>query len=142
MKEHCQCEAFCYTYHTGAWQHRVALLGNVFTTAMATVLSQSHGIPVDSIVNNGAISLKSLKFDRTKNNVEMTARGLAGGKYRLPINSDSFCVSYFYSYCRIEYIFPEYISCKFNVYQFIDYKYLTNIYAYTPTFIQKQRRFL
>jgi hypothetical protein len=75
MKQHCQCEAFCYTYHTGAWQHRIALLGNVFTNAMASVLSQSHNIPVQSIISNGVQSLISLKFDQTKNNVEVTSRG-------------------------------------------------------------------
>jgi hypothetical protein len=75
MKQYCQCEAFCYTYHTGAWQHRIALLGSVFTAAMARVLSQSHDIPVQTILSKGVESLISLKFDQTKNNVEVTSRG-------------------------------------------------------------------
>jgi hypothetical protein len=79
MKSYCQCDAFCYTYFTGAWRHRVDLIGSVFTTALANVLWKTNQIPVKDILSFGSKSLQELKLENSKN-VEIITQGTETGK--------------------------------------------------------------
>jgi len=74
MKTYCQCDAFCYQYYSGAWRHKVDMIGSVFTNALANVLWKTYEIPMETILLFGSESLRGVKLEKSKN-VEIITQG-------------------------------------------------------------------
>lgn len=50
---YCPCVAYCHEYQSSAWRHRVDLLSDALSRAVAEVLSFAHNISADRLVSHG-----------------------------------------------------------------------------------------